>query len=115
VWFILEYYITQILISTTSRFECISRLIKVTNFKTGVVQPSAQCSLVLPPILSLSLYMLLYPNRTDRERNTVTFLLRDKERFLPMIHQRQVLSSIPSDNHLSPLFGKILKRWNSMH
>jgi hypothetical protein len=31
VWFILEFYITQILISTTSRFECISRLIKVTD------------------------------------------------------------------------------------
>jgi hypothetical protein len=31
VWFILELYITQILISTTSRFECISRLIKVTD------------------------------------------------------------------------------------
>jgi hypothetical protein len=30
VWFILEFYVTQILISTTSRFECISRLIKVT-------------------------------------------------------------------------------------
>jgi hypothetical protein len=31
VWFILEFYLTQILISTTSRFECISRLIKVTD------------------------------------------------------------------------------------
>jgi hypothetical protein len=31
VWFILEFYITQILIFTTSRFECISRLIKVTD------------------------------------------------------------------------------------
>jgi hypothetical protein len=29
VWFILEFHITQMLISTTSRFECISRLIKV--------------------------------------------------------------------------------------
>jgi hypothetical protein len=29
VWFILEFYTTQILISTKSRFECISRLIKV--------------------------------------------------------------------------------------
>jgi hypothetical protein len=29
VWFILEFYMTQILISTTSRFECISRRIKV--------------------------------------------------------------------------------------
>jgi hypothetical protein len=28
VWFILEFYITQIVISTTSIFECISRLIK---------------------------------------------------------------------------------------
>jgi hypothetical protein len=33
-WFILEFYITHILISTTSRFRCISRLIKVTNFIT---------------------------------------------------------------------------------
>jgi hypothetical protein len=31
VWFILEFYITQILISTTSRSECIRRLIKVTD------------------------------------------------------------------------------------
>jgi hypothetical protein len=31
VWFIIEFYITQILISTTSRFECISRLIKATG------------------------------------------------------------------------------------
>jgi hypothetical protein len=31
VWFILEFYITRILISTASRFECISRLIKVTD------------------------------------------------------------------------------------
>jgi hypothetical protein len=31
VWFILEFYITQILISTTFRFECISRQIKVTD------------------------------------------------------------------------------------
>jgi hypothetical protein len=31
VWFILEMYITQILISMTSIFECISRLIKVTD------------------------------------------------------------------------------------
>jgi hypothetical protein len=31
VWFILEFSKTQILISTTSRFECISRLIKVTD------------------------------------------------------------------------------------
>jgi hypothetical protein len=31
VWFILEFHITHILISTTSRFECISRLIKVTD------------------------------------------------------------------------------------
>jgi hypothetical protein len=31
VWFILEFYVTQILIFTTSRFECISRLIKVTD------------------------------------------------------------------------------------
>jgi hypothetical protein len=31
VWFILEFYITQILISTTSGFETISRLIKVTD------------------------------------------------------------------------------------
>jgi hypothetical protein len=31
VWFILEFCITQILISTTSRFECISRLIEVTD------------------------------------------------------------------------------------
>jgi hypothetical protein len=31
VWFILEFYITQILISVTSRFECISRLIKETR------------------------------------------------------------------------------------
>jgi hypothetical protein len=31
VRFILEFYITQILISTTSRFECISQLIKVTT------------------------------------------------------------------------------------
>jgi hypothetical protein len=31
VWFILEFYITQILISTTSRFECIRQLIKVTD------------------------------------------------------------------------------------
>jgi hypothetical protein len=30
VWFILEFHITQILISMTSRFECISWLIKVT-------------------------------------------------------------------------------------
>jgi hypothetical protein len=31
VWFILEFYITQILISTTSRFQRISWLIKVTD------------------------------------------------------------------------------------
>jgi hypothetical protein len=31
VLFILEFYITQFLISTTSRFECISGLIKVTG------------------------------------------------------------------------------------
>jgi hypothetical protein len=31
VWFILEFYITQILISTTTRFECIGQLIKVTD------------------------------------------------------------------------------------
>jgi hypothetical protein len=31
VWFILEFYITLILMSMTSRFECISRLIKVTD------------------------------------------------------------------------------------
>jgi hypothetical protein len=31
VWFILEFYITQILISTTSRFECIIQLIKLTG------------------------------------------------------------------------------------
>jgi hypothetical protein len=31
VWFILEFYITQILISMTSRFESISLLIKVTD------------------------------------------------------------------------------------
>jgi hypothetical protein len=31
VWFILQFYITQILISTTSIFECISGLIKVTD------------------------------------------------------------------------------------
>jgi hypothetical protein len=31
VWFILEFYITQILISTTYIFECISRLINVTD------------------------------------------------------------------------------------
>jgi hypothetical protein len=31
VFFILEFYRTQILISTTSRFVCISRLIKVTD------------------------------------------------------------------------------------
>jgi hypothetical protein len=28
VWLILEFYITQISIPTTSRFECVSRLIK---------------------------------------------------------------------------------------
>jgi hypothetical protein len=33
VWFILEIYIAQLLISTTSIFECISRLIKVTENK----------------------------------------------------------------------------------
>jgi hypothetical protein len=31
VWFILEFYITQILTSATSRFGCISGLIKVTD------------------------------------------------------------------------------------
>jgi hypothetical protein len=31
VWFILEFFVTQILKSTTSRFECISGLIKVTD------------------------------------------------------------------------------------
>jgi hypothetical protein len=31
LWFVLEFYITQIVISTTSIFECISRLIKVTD------------------------------------------------------------------------------------
>jgi hypothetical protein len=31
VWFILEFYMTRILTSTISRFECISGLIKVTD------------------------------------------------------------------------------------
>jgi hypothetical protein len=31
VWFILEFHVTQILISTASGFECIGRLIKVTD------------------------------------------------------------------------------------
>jgi hypothetical protein len=37
VWFILKFYLTQILISTTSRFECISWLIKVSGNKNYIV------------------------------------------------------------------------------
>jgi hypothetical protein len=32
MWFILKFYMTQILVYTTSRFEFIGRLIKVTYF-----------------------------------------------------------------------------------
>jgi hypothetical protein len=47
VWFILEFYITKILISMPSRFECISRAIKVTDNNDARWKPEIKTNYVV--------------------------------------------------------------------
>jgi hypothetical protein len=66
VWFILEFYITQILISTIYSFECISRLKKVTD------NNDARCKLELEiDITSLSFFnkYVEYVKKSDTGEN----------------------------------------------